>query len=463
MADKLTNDLIETLKAPSRGALTRWDNEPKARGFGVRIFAPTKQNPAGVRSFFINYRIDGIERRHTIGKYPIWSAAAARAEAQELRKRIDRGEDPANAKRERREAATVRDLVDRYIRDHLPNKAVMEIAHRLNDERRMLDLIGESLDWRRKVAEIHYGDIEAMHRQITEKRGPVRANRVLSIASKAFSLSLKPLAGENKPWRDAAAGNPCRGVERNPEEGKERFFSEAEIAALSDALNEQGDRAAADCLRFIMVTGCRPGEAMKATWTQMEVEPGYWVKRSAHTKQRKVHRVPLSPPALALLEQLRERRTANDKNPHIFPGQIAGAPIAQIWAAWYSARDRATMALWKSRKTEIASMLAELEAALKRIPTIDDCKALAEQRGIALPICLLDTRPYDLRHTFASVGAGGGLSLHIIGKLLGHTQARTTQRYAHLADDPLREATRTIGAVISGAGQPSAKLLAIKG
>jgi hypothetical protein len=238
--------------------------------------------------------------------------------------------------------------------------------------------------------------------------------------------------------------------------------AEAEIAALSDALNEQGDRAAADCLRFIMVTGCRPGEAMKATWTQMEVEPGYWVKRSAHTKQRKVHRVPLSPPALALLEQLRERRPANDKNPHVFPGQIAGAPIAQIWAAWYGARDRATIALWKSREP-VAKMLADLEAGLKRISTIEECKALAEHRGIVLPVCLLDTRPYDLRHTFASVGAGGGLSLHIIGKLLGHTQARTTQRYAHLADDPLREATRTIGAVISGAGQPSAKLLAIKG
>jgi integrase len=462
MADKLTNDLIERIPAPAKGALTRWDNDPKARGFGVRIFAATKQNSAGVRSFFINYRIDGIERRHTIGKYPTWSAVAARAEAQDLRKRIDRGEDPANEKRERREAATVGDLIDRYTKDHLPKKAANDDPARRNDEIRMLNLIGDALDRRAKVTDVHIGDIEAMHKKITDENGPVRANRVLAIASKAFALSLKPLAGENKPWRDAAAGNPCKGVERNPEEGKERFFSEAEIAALSDALNEQTDRAATDCLRFMMVTGCRPGEAMKAAWSQMEAEPGYWVKRSAHTKQRKIHRVPLSPPALALLEQLRERRKANDKNPHIFPGQITGAPIAQIWAAWYDARDRATMALWKSRETEIAKMLAELEAGLKRTPTIDECKALAEQRDIALPVCLLDTRPYDLRHTFASVGAGGGLSLHIIGKLLGHTQARTTQRYAHLADDPLKEATKTIGAVISGAGQPSAKLLSIK-
>lgn len=461
MAERLTNDLVDSVEAPAKGAVTVWDNDPKARGFGVRIFASTQQNPSGVRSFFINYRIDGTERRHTIGQFPTWSAAAARSEAQELRKRIDRGEDPAVQKRERREAPTISDLIDRYIADHLPKKAAAETEARKNDEIRMLNLIGDALDKRRKVADIHLGDIEAMHKQITGTRGPVRANRVLAIASKAFSLSLKPLAGETKPWRDAAAGNPCKGVERNPEEGKERFFAEAEIAALSDALNEQEDRASADCLRFIMVTGCRPGEAMKATWPQMEVEPGYWVKRSAHTKQRKVHKVPLSPPALALLEQLRESRKPN--NPHLFPGQIVGAPIAQIWAAWYAARDHATMALWKSRDAEIAKMLAELEAGLKRKPMIYECQAFAERRGIALPVCLLDTRPYDLRHTFASVGAGGGLSLPIIGKLLGHTQARTTQRYAHLADDPLREATKTIGAVISGAGQPSAKLLAMKG
>jgi integrase len=463
MADKLTNDLIEAVPAPAKGAITRWDNDPKARGFGVRIFAPTQQNPAGVRSFFINYRIDGTERRHTIGKYPTWSASAARAEAQDLRKRIDRGEDPANEKRERREAPTVRDLVDRYIKDHLPNKAAAEKAPRLNDEHRMLDLIGESLDWRRKVAEIHFGDIEAMHRQITEDRGPVRANRVLSIASKVFSLSLKPLAGENKPWRDAAAGNPCKGVSRNPEEGRERFFSEAEIAALSDALNEHITGSAADCIRFIMLTGCRPGEAMQATWDQMDVEPGYWVKRSAHTKQRKVHKVPLSPPALALLAKLREARKDRANNPHVFPGQNPGESLKQIWGIWYAARDRATIALWVSGSAEIAKMMAELQVGLRRSPTLEECQALASQRGITLPAGLIGTRPYDLRHTFASVGAGGGLSLPIIGKLLGHTQARTTQRYAHLADDPLKEATKTIGAVISGAGQPTAKILPIKG
>jgi integrase len=459
VAVKLTNKLINEAAPPSKGAITLWDEE--VTGFGVRIYAATEHRPDGQRSFFLNYRIDGTERRFTIGKYPdAWSTNAARDEAKALRKRIDRGEDPAAQKRERREAPTIRELVDRYISDHLPKKAANESKSRRNDELRMLDLIGEGLGWRTKVADVHDGDIEALHGRLTEENGPVRANRVIAIASKAFSLSLKKLPGEKESWRDAKQGNPVTGVERNPEDGKERFFSEVEIAAISDALSTQKDRASADCLRWIMVTGCRPGEAMKSTWVQMETEPGVWIKRSAHTKQRKVHRLPLSAPALAMLEQLKEKRKPN--NPHLFPGQIVGTPIAQIWAVWYAVRDMATITLWKSSSIEMARMVEGIENALNRPPTIEECKQAAEQLGIVLPIGVLDARPYDLRHTVASVGVAGGLSLFVVGRLLGHTQFRTTQRYAHLADSPLRDAANRIGVVIAGAGKPGAEVVPIK-
>ncbi len=264
MATKLTSKILDAEPPPQKGATTLWDDEIK--GFGARVYAPTKRSPEGARSFFLNYRVDGVERRITIGDHPTWSVTAARAKAKELRKLIDGGEDPTAQKRERREAPTIKDLKDRYVTDHLPKKAANDSKGRRNDELRMLDLIGEALGWQTKVADVHAGDAEDMHKRLTEERGPVRANRVLAIASKAFSLSQKPLPGETKPWRDAAAGNPCKGVERNAEEGKERFFSEAEIAALSDALSAQEDRASADCLRFIMMTGCRPGEAMKSSW-----------------------------------------------------------------------------------------------------------------------------------------------------------------------------------------------------
>jgi integrase len=443
--------MVDAEPAPVKGRKLLYDTEVK--GFAAAIYAPTLSNKSGNRSFLLEYRIDGVRRFYTIGDRPTWSVDAARIEAKELRRRIDRGEDPAQDKRERRDAPTIIDLIDRYVAEHLPKKS--RNPGRVADEKRMLAIIGDELGYQRKVRDVHLGDIEAMHRRITESGRPVRANRVNSIASKMFSLSLRPAVGEIKPWRDAAQGNPCKGVARNHEEAKERFFSTTELAALSDALNvSDAPGSAADCIRLIMLTGCRPGEAMTATWEQFDTEPGFWVKPSAHTKQRKAHKAPLNPPALELLAKLRDKRgRARNKSPWVFPGQgRPQAPLKQIWSVWYRARELATVSLWADSSDEqVAAVVADLRA--KSEPTVNECRAEAPLRDVKLPTGLLDARPYDLRHTFASVGAGDGLSLTIIGKLLGHTQARTTQRYAHLADDPLREATAKIGGVIAGAGE----------
>lgn len=403
--DRLTHEFVRAVAAPERGAETYWDNDPKVTGFGLRVYA------GGSKSFFLNYRIDGRERRYTIGSFPLWSVTAARDRAKELRTLIDKGHDPAGQKRERREAPTVQDLIDRHIEDHLPRKSASE--QRIEDEKKMLEEIGKFLGKHTKVTDVHGGDVRDMHRKITESGRPVRANRIMAVCSKMFSLSLVPMAGENTPWRNAAQGNPCKGIERNHEEGRERFFSQAELAAISDALNKYPG-VAADCVRLIMLTGCRPAEAMNAQWSEFDKEPGYWVKPSAHTKQRKVHRLPLSPPAIELVKRLRTKRESE----WLFPGDIAGEPLKALWHVWHFVR---------------------------------------KETGLGQ-----DARVYDLRHTFASVGAGGGLGLPIIGKLLGHTQARTTQRYAHLADDPVREAAEKITAVIAGAGKPGADVVNLK-
>jgi integrase len=407
----LTNRFVEALA----GAVMWWDDDPKATGFGVRSY------PGGGKSFFIDYRLEGRQRRYTIGPFPRWSVTAAREEAKELRKAIDRGNDPAGTKRERRQAPTVQDLIDRYIAEHLPKKTVDE--PRIDDEKKMLKEIGEKLGKHTKVADVHGGDIAEMHRKISEsigRAGPrrVRANRILAVCSKMFSLALVPMAGETLPWRNAAAGNPCKGIEKNQEEARERFFSKAELERIAEALAEYPG-VGADCVRLIMLTGCRPGEAMKAAWWQFDKTPGHWEKPSAHTKQRKVHKVPLGPPALELIERLRKKRKGEA---WLFPGDIKGKPLAALWHVWHFVRKR-----------------AQLEK---------------DEQG-------REARPYDLRHTFASVGVGGGLNLVIVGRLLGHTQSRTTQRYAHVADDPLREAANRIGTVIDG--KPGAEVVPMCG
>jgi integrase len=310
-----------------------------------------------------------------------------------------------------------------------------------------------------------------MHRRISESGRPVRANRILAVCSKAFSLALRPREKEDKPWRNAVDGNPCKGVARNQEEAKERFLSAAELAALGDALLEADavHPIPANGVRLIMLTGARPHEAMNARWQDFDSEPGFWVKPSAHTKQRKVHKAPLSAAALQLIDDLRVARAKSARkgastSQWIFPGEVPGEPIKQTWAVWYFCRDSASVKLWAvSQDDRVASVVTELQAAIGRAPTVAECQAEAKRRDVVLPTALLDARLYDLRHTFASIGAGGGLSLAIIGRLLGHTQQRTTQRYAHLADDPLREAADKIGAVIAGAGKSGADVVRIKG
>ena len=127
-----------------------------------------------------------------------------------------------------------------------------------------------------------------------------------------------------------------------------------------------------------------------------------------HTKQRKEHRLPLGAPALQLIADIRARRGEIDPDDYVFPGRRPGQPLQQLRTCW---------------------------------------EAVCKHAG------LTDVRIYDLRHTFAAMGAGGGLGLPLIGRLLGHTQPRTTQRYAHLADDPLREAADKIARPSQGQGR----------
>jgi integrase len=410
-----------TVTAATTGKL--WDD--KARGLVLRCYK------GGAKTFMFHYRLDGVEHFIKIGRWPEWSVDAARDRAKELRRMVDAGRDPAGEKRERREAATMADLVNRYLGEVMPgrrgkNRALSYMRKRVEyvdtQETKDLDEIARQLGRHTKVEDVHAGDVAAMHRRLTESRGPVRANRMLGLCSRMFSLALMPMAEENHPWRDHAQGNPCKGVARNHEQGRSRFYSAAELARIAEALAEYDREVRSDvavnAVRLVMLTGCRPQEAKLARWSEFDSEPGMWVRPSAHVKTRRELRVPLSPGAVALIERLRKQRKPGQA--WVFPGQRRGEPVQNIEWVWKFVRERAGLA-----------------------PS---------------------DRLYDLRHSFASVGAGGGLSLPIIGALLGHTNPRTTSRYAHLADDPLREAANKIGAVIHGATNGGgAEVVRIKG
>jgi integrase len=154
---------------------------------------------------------------------------------------------------------------------------------------------------------------------------------------------------------------------------------------------------------------------LSATWDQFDLAAGIWSKPSAHTKQKKAHRVPLSAPALALLSEM--KRETVDGCPFVFPSTKNSKPAQDSRPATFQPL------------TDVKRTWASV------------CNA-AKMTGARL---------HDLRHSYASVLASSGLSLHIVGALLGHTQPRTTARYAHLYDDALRAATERVGEIVVGA------------
>jgi integrase len=360
------------------------------RGFGCRVTA------AGARSFILNYTTRaGRERRYTIGGCGDWSTTAARAEAKRLRQLIDQGADPLATIEAEREAPTVGDLCDRFEREHLPRLRASSAA----DYRRIIESHIRPALKHLKVAEVAYSDIDSLHRRITARGHLHRANRVIAVLSKMFSLSIR--------WR-MRSDNPVRHVERNQETKRKRYLRSDELERLTQALAAHPDQQAANILRILLLTGCRRGEALAMRWADLDLAAGVWTKPGSTTKQRTDHVVPLSAPVRQLLTEIAEKGPPSE---YVFPGQGGAGHRVNIKRDWHQLTKAAAIS------------------------------------GL---------RVHDLRHSFASQLASGGASLPLIGALLGHSNPTTTHRYAHLFDDPQRAAVERVGAVIAAAAGKSA-------
>jgi integrase len=211
---------------------------------------------------------------------------------------------------------------------------------------------------------------------------------------------------------------------------------------LANALAAHPETTSANAIRLLMLTGARRGEALAATWSQFDLATGVWTKPSSHTKQKKSHRVPINAAAMALLTQMKAESTSEFLFPSPKPSRDgtrkAGEEhLLDVKRTWQTVCETAGL----------GARLEQKDASGKVIKGED---------GKPLTVWEPNVRLHDLRHSFASVLASGGLSLQIVGALLGHSQPRTTARYAHLYDDVLRAATERVGAVVSGASAADA-------
>ena len=339
----------------------------------------------GSKSFVLNYTFSGNERRMTIGSFPAWSTTAAREEAKALRREIDRGVDPMAKREEMASAPTMADLWKEYSRIHLPKLA----EKNAKDQQRAWERHVEPMIGKIKLRDLTSRQIDELHRNISQS-APTMANRVIAYLRKALNIALR------NQWVDT---NVANGVQKNREEGRNRYLSETEKNRLLDALGRMPNQKAANAIRLLLLTGARRSEVFGAEWTEFDLDRGLWTKPAGRVKTRRDTRVPISQPAIMLLKNMeRERKTG-----YLFPTRT-GSPMRDINSPWRWLLD---------------------EADLK------------------------DFRIHDLRHSFASFLVSDGQTLETIGRLLGHTQAQTTARYAHLMDDPLRRAVDRAGEIVS--------------
>ena len=273
----------------------------------------------------------------------------------------------------------------------------------VEDMRRILKHFGS---WQaRKLESIVREDVRRLVAMIGSE-APYEANRVLSLLSKMFSLA--------QLWDLLPAGalNPATAVARFKEEKRDRWVTPSELPKLAQAIDAEPDQYARAALWLYLLTGCRKTELLHARW--QDVDTTRAVLRLPKTKTGQAHELPLSGPALALLATLPKQLSS----PYLFPGRVAGKPLESIRGPWERVREAA---------------------------------------GVA------DVRLHDLRRTVGSWMAQAGNSLHLIGKVLNHTNQSTTAVYARLSQDTTRLALEAHATNLLGiAGKlPSADVVAI--
>jgi len=438
MAIRLTKRVLDAIQ-PSTTETFMWDAD--LRGFGVRV------SPRGRKSFIVAYRMGGNgsqARRQVLGVYGVLTVDEARDRARRILARVAEGIDPVaeaeaakaaakaatqaderrqreeEVERERQSALRLDRLAERFMAEHvaLKRKKTTYAFYRIVLDKHLLPALGT-----RDVREITRQDVAKLHAGLAAKA--TTANRAVAVLGSIYG------------WADRleilpeGSRNPTAKLEKFAEHGRDRFLSIDELARLGAAIREAETAGiewaprpegktkhapkaenrrvtiapeAAAAVRLLLFTGARLREILNLEWAAVDVDRGLLRLRDSKTGPKVIV---LNAPARAVLAGLpRDGRFVVGGSVAVVDGKLIEKPRADLKRPW---------------------------ALVTKAAGLD---------GL---------RIHDLRHSFASVGAGDGHGLTIVGKLLGHATTRMTERYSHLDADPLRKASDAIATRIAAA------------
>ena len=355
--------------------------------------------PSGRKTFVVQYRAGGRVRRVKIGRMGAVTPEQARNQARAILGAVACGDNPADKIALDRKAPRVRDLAARYVRDHveLRLKPRTQREYRHCLDAYILPAIGAF-----RVADVGRTDIVELHTSLKDR--PFQANRVLEVARAMFNHA--------EIWGLRPEGaNPCRRVKRNPERKRERHLLPEELRRLGTVMEARLSAGletpfVVAAFKLLILTGCRLTEIQTLQWAF--IRDGSIYLPESKTGER---RVPLPPAARAVLARL----PREEGNPFVIAGDVPGRHATDLQRPW---------------------------------------RRIRAEAGLA------EVRIHDLRHTYASNAVKAGLSLPMVGKLLGHTQMQTTMRYAHWEDAPDNAAAANVSDAISAALAPANEVAA---
>jgi integrase len=432
---RLTKTIVDDLE-PRAAEYVEWC--AKLKGFGCRV------RPTGAKTFIAQYRIGGRNsptRKVSIGQVGKLTVEEARDAAKAVLSKATLGQDVAAERARQRAEMSVSQLCDEYVSEGCGHKKASTIAtDKGRIERHVKPLLG-----RKKIGEVTRGDVERFMRDVSKGKTAAQfktaKGRVRVTGGEGTSRRTVRLLGGIFTYavnRGYIAANPRRGVKVAADGKGERFLSPAELQRLGETLRiaekdglpwmlnegvktqyrpkdvenvrEPVSPHAIAAVRLLLFTGCRLGEILTLKWEHVDFAHGMLHLPDSKTGAKKVL---LGAPALQVLASLHQSRSKDYE--YVIEGVAPDEPRHDIKRPW----DRITF-----------------------------------HAGLA------GLRIHDLRHSFASVGAASGMGLPVVGKLLGHADPKTTARYSHLADDPLRRASDRIAATIAAAmeGQSGAVL-----